>query len=258
MYKSEKIFPDTWRIIDEFDEALYLIEKQNHAFLIDTGMDNDSLSNYVKTVTDKPVIVLLTHGHIDHIGRCGEFETVLMNPKDNDIYLKHKAMAEGPQFVIGENLPSPLTEDMEGIISVELAGHTPGSTIFVDKDNHAVYTGDALGSGCGVWMQIEGALTIEEYRNGIRHALKELTSLGCDDTWHFYGGHANQEYQSKVSSYNPLCLALVKDMETVCTKLLNDEAELTEADVKSDSIPYYAAYGKAEILTTKERIHPKE
>ena len=255
MYKSEKIFPDTWRIIDEFDEALYLIEKKDHAYLIDTGMDHDSLSDYVKTLTDKPVTVLLTHGHIDHIGRCGEFETVLMNPKDNDIYMKHQAMAEGPQFVIRNTLPDPFPTDMENIIPVKLAGHTQGSTIFVDKDNHAVYTGDALGSGCGVWMQIEGALTIAEYRNGIHNALIKLEELGCDDTWHFYGGHANQEYQSKVSSCNPLCLALLKDMETLCSKLLNNEVDLIETDVKSDSVPYYAAYGKAEMLTTKERIH---
>lgn len=255
MYKSEKIFSDTWRIIDELDEALYLINKNNHAYLIDTGMGNDSLSDYVKTITDKPVIVLLTHGHIDHIGRCGEFETVCMNPKDNDIYKKHKAMAEGPQFIIRNTLPVPFPLDLEGILPIELQGHTPGSTIFVDKDNHAVYTGDALGSGCGVWMQIEGALTIAEYRNGIHDALKQLNALGCDDTWHFYGGHANQEYQSKVSPYNPLCLALVNDMETLCTKLINDEAELTQVEVKSDSVPYYAAYGKAEMLTTKERIH---
>ena len=255
MYKSEKIFPNTWRIIDEFDEALYLIEKKDHAYLIDTGMDHDSLNEYVKTLTDKPVTVLLTHGHIDHIGRCGEFEHVMMDIKDHDIYMKHKAMAEGPQFIIKDTLPEPLPKNQESIIAVALPGHTPGSTLFVDKDNKAVYTGDALGSGCGVWMQIEGALTIKEYRNGIHKAIKELRSIGCDDTWHFYGGHANQEYQSKVSSYNPLCLALLKDMETLCTKLLNNEVDLIETDVKSDSVPYYAAYGKAEILTTKERIH---
>lgn len=256
MYKSEKLFPDTWRIIDEFDEALYLINKNDHACLIDTGMDHDSLSDYVKSLTDKPIIVLLTHGHIDHIGRCGEFETVCMDPKDSAIYQKHQVMAEGPQFIISSTLPAPFPMDMEGIIPIDLQGHTPGSTIFVDKDNHAVYTGDALGSGCGVWMQIEGALTIEEYRNGIHHALEKLKALGCDDTWKFFGGHANQEYQSKVSAYNPLCLALVKDMETLCTNLLNDEVQLTQVEVKSDSVPYYASYGKAEILTTKERIHP--
>ena len=255
MYKSEKIFPNTWRIIDEFDEALYLIEKKDHAYLIDTGMDHDSLNEYVKTLTDKPVTVLLTHGHIDHIGRCGEFEHVMMDIKDHDIYMKHKAMAEGQQFIIKDTLPEPLSENLESIFAVALPGHTPGSTLFVDIDNKAVYTGDAIGSGCGVWMQIEGALTIKEYRNGIHKAIKELRSIGCDDTWHFYGGHANQEYQSKVSSYNPLCLALLKDMETLCTKLLNNEVDLIETDVKSDSVPYYAAYSKAEILTTKERIH---
>ena len=35
-----------------------------------------------------------------------------------------------------------------------LPGHTPGSMIFLDRQNKCIYTGDAIGSGCGVWLQL--------------------------------------------------------------------------------------------------------
>ncbi len=37
---------------------------------------------------------------------------------------------------------------------LEMPGHTPGSVIFVDEGHKVVFTGDAVGSGVGVWMQL--------------------------------------------------------------------------------------------------------
>lgn len=36
--------------------------------------------NFVEKLTAKPVAVALTHGHLDHLGGCGEWESVLMHP----------------------------------------------------------------------------------------------------------------------------------------------------------------------------------
>lgn len=39
--------------------------------------------------TDKPVIVLVTHGHVDHAMGAAEFENVYMSHEDDYIYEKH-------------------------------------------------------------------------------------------------------------------------------------------------------------------------
>ena len=59
-YKTEKLYEDTYLIRDDADEALYLIERNHKAYLIDTGMDHDSLKAKIEKMTDLPITVLLT------------------------------------------------------------------------------------------------------------------------------------------------------------------------------------------------------
>lgn len=255
MYKYKQLFSDTYQILDEENDALYLILRSSSAYLIDTGMGHDSLQNFITSLTTLPVQILLTHGHIDHIGRTGDFSAAAMSPADREIYQIHSEKAAACALPV---LPAadivPFADTYDNLIPIPLPGHTPGSTIFADTLNHAVYTGDAVGSGCGVWMQIEGALTIQEYLEGLRKAYDMLKRLHCDSSWQFFGGHAGQELLSRVSSYNPVSLELMKDMEQLCSGLLSGTCKMQKAEVRSDGIPYYSSFGKAEILTTEDRI----
>ena len=67
-------------------ELMYLVEGRDQAALIDTGSGLGFLKAYVEKLTDKPILVLLTHGHVDHAMGAGEFETVYMNRADDYIY----------------------------------------------------------------------------------------------------------------------------------------------------------------------------
>ena len=46
---------------------------------------------------------------------------------------------------------------------LEVPGHTPGSVAFYDEKRNLLFTGDAIGSGIGVWMIVPGGLTLSEY-----------------------------------------------------------------------------------------------
>lgn len=67
---------------------VYLIEGRKKAVLIDAGIGVGNLSGFVKTLTDKPVIVLVTHYHLGGTGGAGDFENVYMHPKDIEWYEK--------------------------------------------------------------------------------------------------------------------------------------------------------------------------
>lgn len=55
--------------IDEFEiSSCFLIEGPEKALLIDTGQGVGDLRSCVEMLTDKPVTVVLTHNHADHIG----------------------------------------------------------------------------------------------------------------------------------------------------------------------------------------------
>ena len=73
---------DTWEI-DEFDQAsMFLLIGTERAMLIDCGMGLGDLRGAVEMLTDKPLIVVITHNHPDHTGNIRQFDEVWMNPAD--------------------------------------------------------------------------------------------------------------------------------------------------------------------------------
>ena len=73
LYPMVQINKGTWEI-DEFDAAsIFLLEGEEKAMLIDTGMGIGDLRGAVEMITDKPLVVVHSHGHIDHTGNSRQF-----------------------------------------------------------------------------------------------------------------------------------------------------------------------------------------
>ena len=69
--------------IDEFEiSSCFLIEGTERALLIDTGQGVGDLRSCVEKLTDKPVTVVLTHNHGDHIGNVYQWDEVWIHPND--------------------------------------------------------------------------------------------------------------------------------------------------------------------------------
>ena len=73
-YQSEKINEHFIRIIDKTGVACYLVIGEEKACLLDTCNGFGNIKEYVEQLTDKPVFVLLTHGHHDHMGGANLFD----------------------------------------------------------------------------------------------------------------------------------------------------------------------------------------
>lgn len=85
-----KLFPmvqfkkDTWEI-DEFDCAsIFLLVGTEKAMVIDLGMGIGDLRGAIERITDKPIIAVISHGHVDHTAHAREFDSVWIHPKDAD------------------------------------------------------------------------------------------------------------------------------------------------------------------------------
>ena len=91
-FVSEKISPSTTKITDITGVAMFLVEGSEKAMLIDTATGAGNLKAYVDTLTDKPVEVLLTHGHCDHAGGAAPFEKVYLHPADWELVKHHATM----------------------------------------------------------------------------------------------------------------------------------------------------------------------
>ena len=127
-----------------YNESLYLVEGNDRALLIDAGTHIPELDKIVAKITSKPVTMMATHAHGDHVGGVGPFPEVYLNAGDMTIVPNNMRnyMGQIKYLHDGEVI------DLGGreIEVVFTPGHTAGSTTFFDKVRHYGFSGDAFGS----------------------------------------------------------------------------------------------------------------
>lgn len=79
-----QINENTWNISDYFLDNYYVAVGDEYAALIDTGAGIGNIVDDVRKITDKPIKVLLTHGHLDHLGGMYAFEEAYMHERDDN------------------------------------------------------------------------------------------------------------------------------------------------------------------------------
>jgi glyoxylase-like metal-dependent hydrolase (beta-lactamase superfamily II) len=154
---------------------MYLVIGEERAVLIDGGTGIGRLDRLVDELTEKPVLLLLTHTHNDHIGGCKDFDEIAVL----DDTMSRESAAEGlGREKMGEMLEGdavireyPPGFDREGFHAppygvswwlrdgdvVDLGGrklevlHTPGHSsnhvCLLDRDARYLYTGDIYYTG---------------------------------------------------------------------------------------------------------------
>jgi len=86
---------------------IWHIKGRDHDLLIDTGMGICSLKDEIEDLLGKPVIVVATHSHLDHMGSMYEFNTRVIHRCEADI------LADPPQVSLDIN-DWPI-EEIEGL-----------------------------------------------------------------------------------------------------------------------------------------------
>ena len=84
-------------LMDEAHEATgYLVVGNERACVIDTMNGHNDLYEAVRKITDKPVTVVNTHGHPDHIFGNMYFQEAYLNPEDGPLA---RQFTEDPEFL---------------------------------------------------------------------------------------------------------------------------------------------------------------
>lgn len=172
----------------------YVVTGSKKAVVIDSLQETEKLYDLVTSVTDLPLILLLTHGHPDHAGKSvrtfvEHHVPVYMSHMDfNDLRLSHNEdledtiidLHDGDSFDLG-NIQ---------LETIACAGHSKGSMVFLNRRDHELYSGDAIGSGC-FWMQLPESLPLHEYLKNVEKLFFKVKNL---DDLKIYPGH---RYQSQ-------------------------------------------------------------
>lgn len=180
-FASRLIRPDTWIITGHPVSAVTYLRIGGHtALVIDPGEHVRNLRDYVRTITDLPLIVANTHAHGDHTACNGQF-------KEYPIYASAGAVEELGQKRVDPNRYTtevrydydyqalPIGDghvfDLGGrrVRAIAAGCHSEGSLFYYDEKYQLLFTGDEL--ECGQVLirgSIHGARhSVERYRDNL-------------------------------------------------------------------------------------------
>ena len=202
-----QINENTWNVSDYFLDNYYVAIGDEFAALIDTGAGIGNIIDDVRKITDKPIKVLLTHGHLDHLGGMYAFEEAYTNERDDKLYQEHypsvamrkwyietrvpiRFPGEGHIEALVEQLPEekdltlfPYIPIKEGdtidlgnrILEIyETPGHSPWHVSYLDRANRLLFSGDTINDSIIIFNKEGGN---REELEIYYHSIKKLWDL---------------------------------------------------------------------------------
>lgn len=236
---------------------MYIVRGKNRAVLIDLSNDikwADSADVALRKIFydragKRQKSITITHNHGDHTGMLYAFKNendvdFLLPKKDfenNDIFPKDRTELVEDLSLI--NLGGDMTLEC-----VEVAGHTPGSTVFFVKGHDKAFSGDAIGSGNGVWLFTADAFI--QYEKGLSRLASYIDdpSNGVDkDKLTFYGGHYWQKGKTE-----KLGIQYLNDMQTLAKQIIEGKATWEPYNASFKFLNANYKYGTAIITWNQE------
>ena len=159
-------------LLDEAHEATgYLVVGRERACVIDTMNGYTDLGKAVRDLTGKPLTVVNTHGHPDHIFGNVYFQEAYLHPADSALA---RSFTQHPEFLAaceksGRTMP-PFRDILPGEVIdlggrtlevVALPGHTPGGILLLLREDRILFTGDSVNHH--LWMQLDGCLPLHAF-----------------------------------------------------------------------------------------------
>ena len=181
------------------------------AALVDPGGDAQRIKQEIEQTGVKVTKILLTHGHLDHVGAAAELATWLkvpiIGPQKEDEFWLQGLPQQSQMFGLEEC--RPLTPDQwleegdsvtvgETVLQVlHCPGHTPGHVVFFDPVSRLLVSGDVI---------FKGGVGRSDFPRGDHAALIDaikgkLLPLGDDVT--FIPGHGPLSTLGEERLHNP-------------------------------------------------------
>ncbi|MCK9627191.1 MAG: MBL fold metallo-hydrolase [Bacteroidales bacterium] len=202
---------------NDLRECTYVVwDDTRECVIIDPGCQSDSererLKKFIETNNLKPVKLLNTHGHFDHVmGNAFVTKTwgvkTYINPQDKPQL--ERAFSYGEMFGYSIEQPPADTVDVndgdkigfgESYLKViTTPGHTRGGVCYYteEQDNKIVFAGDSLFAGSIGRTDLPGG----DYDDLMNSLLKKIVELGGD--YKVLSGHGPETTISRELDTNP-------------------------------------------------------
>ena len=190
MFTVNQAFKEVLHITDAMGVSFTLIEGSERAILFDTGYGMEDVKSFIGTLTGKPVSVLLSHGHHDHILGARWFDKTFLCSEDLQEFRKRtgkgqrkevKRQADGlgvpvpddfmtvpiatPEKIRFTDMTGPFERSLESLGNLEVyvirvPGHTPGSIVLYVPLYDLLLTGDNWNPCTWMWFPSSAAANI--------------------------------------------------------------------------------------------------
>lgn len=212
--KYVKLYPGAYRIEDPLDVYMFLLVGSEKALLVDTGYGLVNLKKMVPEILraddgfhpeglnietagdadfEAHLIVMNTHGHLDHNGMDYQYPLVYLDEADSEVFKLHSDPDRRRRFVretldkwykISTKLPylkdmieticyteeanlAPMPDRFDlGDRTIEVIrtpGHTPGSVCLLDRRFGALYSGDMVCDE-GILLYCDYSCSVETFK----------------------------------------------------------------------------------------------
>ncbi|MBQ0066270.1 MAG: MBL fold metallo-hydrolase [Firmicutes bacterium] len=259
----------TWCINEFGMDAMFLIEGDEKALLIDTGTGTFDLKTLVSQLTNKEVIVALTHGHVDHAGGIKQFKDIYLHEDDyemaSNVSLQDRQEYADLLINMSEGVFEPVTcidwkEEpafhplKEGdvfelgnrdVVVYETPGHTQGSISFLDCKQRILFSGDACNPN---------TLLLDTYEKNsistLKNSAQKMLSLQQFFDRHFNGhiGYAG------FINFSSLPDRLIEDAIVLADKISSGEDKGEVVDNPFGGQCLLSKYGTLQIQYKKENV----
>ena len=239
-------------------DNIYVIEGSEKVLVVDTGVGYKDLKKYIRSFTNKPLLVVNSHAHPDHAGGNHAFSHVYLHKNEVEpleYFTSERIMRLAYEHFIKKPFPTYLEADQintqpeltlieqgfefnlgDRVVAVyDIPGHTQGSIALYDSKTKSLFTGDSTTRM--VWLHPEMATTVEDYLNSVvkmKNISNEISQL--------YAGHGDPEPPT-----------LLEELEEVAKSILSGECstEIYESFAGNGEI---CATDGAQIVFNPERI----
>lgn len=192
-FNIKKYSDNLYQFQDKLGVLATLVIGSNKTLLFDTCYGIGRLDEEVKKITNKELIVVASHGHMDHTAGNYQFPFVYIHKNDIDLCKAHNGMKRREQNLeaLGDREPDlfnrdeylkqregkllelnmPCIFDLGGITLevIEAFGHTQGSIALYSKELKLMLVSDAT---CPwVWLFLKESTPVSTYIKSVEHLL---------------------------------------------------------------------------------------
>ena len=190
-FKVTKLENNIYRIHEPKDIYTTVILGSEKALVIDNGHGFGNVRKVIESITDLPLMVVNTHGHLDHAGGNYLFDEVYINFEDIPTYYKYeeekdlmlisydklfkeKGIQMFPDDFDRESFMKTTTKkflplenhqiiDLGGrkLEVIKVPGHTVGHVTFLDYETGILFSGDAVSTT--LWLYYDNGITLDMY-----------------------------------------------------------------------------------------------